>query len=75
MEFEGKVAIVYGGGGVIGGAVAKAWAREGAHAFLAGRTVGKLEAVARDIEATGGRAHVASVMRWIWSRCSVTPHR
>ena len=61
MELKSKVAVVYGGGGVIGSAVARAWAREGAQVFLAGRSRPKLDAVARDIEARGGRAHVACV--------------
>ena len=40
MMLEGKNAIVYGGGGAIGGAAARAFGREGARVFLAGRTVG-----------------------------------
>jgi NAD(P)-dependent dehydrogenase (short-subunit alcohol dehydrogenase family) len=55
----GKTAIVYGGGGAIGGASARVFAREGARVFLAGRTQSKLAAVARDIESTGGRAEIA----------------
>jgi 3-oxoacyl-[acyl-carrier protein] reductase len=55
---ENKNAVIYGGGGAIGGAVARACAREGAHVFLAGRTRAKLEAVARDI---GDAAEVARV--------------
>jgi NAD(P)-dependent dehydrogenase (short-subunit alcohol dehydrogenase family) len=58
---EGKNAVVYGGGGSIGGAVAGAFAREGARVFLAGRTLEKMERVARDIAATGGRAEAAQV--------------
>lgn len=61
MELDGKVAVVYGGGGVIGSAVAQAWAREGARVFLAGRSPGKLQAAARAIEQAGGRAEVAVV--------------
>jgi NAD(P)-dependent dehydrogenase (short-subunit alcohol dehydrogenase family) len=38
MLLEGKNAVIYGGGGAIGGAVARAFAREGARVFLAGRT-------------------------------------
>ena len=38
MLLEGKNAVVYGGGGAIGGAVARAFAREGARVFLAGHT-------------------------------------
>jgi NAD(P)-dependent dehydrogenase (short-subunit alcohol dehydrogenase family) len=58
---EGKNAIVYGGGGAIGGAAARGFAREGAHVFLAGRTQDKLDAVADDIRAAGGRADTAIV--------------
>jgi NAD(P)-dependent dehydrogenase (short-subunit alcohol dehydrogenase family) len=59
MLLENKNAIIYGGGGAIGGAVAREFAREGARVFLAGRTRQKLEAVASDIEADGGTAEVA----------------
>jgi 3-oxoacyl-[acyl-carrier protein] reductase len=61
MMLEKKIAVVYGGGGVFGGAAARAFAREGATVYLAGRTRAKLEAVARDIRAAGGVAHVAEV--------------
>ena len=43
MLLKGKVAVVYGGGGAVGSAVAKAFAREGAKVFLAGRTRSTLE--------------------------------
>ncbi|MGH3088488.1 MAG: SDR family NAD(P)-dependent oxidoreductase [Rubrobacteraceae bacterium] len=59
MLLENKNAIIYGGGGGIGGAVARAFAREGARVFLAGRTREKLDAVARDIESEGGSAAAA----------------
>jgi NAD(P)-dependent dehydrogenase (short-subunit alcohol dehydrogenase family) len=59
MLLENNNAIIYGGGGSIGRAVAKEFAREGAKAFLAGRTREKLEAVAEDIEAAGRSAEVA----------------
>lgn len=49
MLLAGKTAIIYGAGGAVGGAVARAFAREGARVFLAGRTPEKLEAVARSI--------------------------
>jgi NAD(P)-dependent dehydrogenase (short-subunit alcohol dehydrogenase family) len=61
MPLENKNAVIYGGGGAIGGAVARIFAREGASVFLAGRTREKLEAVAGDIEAAGGSAE-ASVL-------------
>jgi 3-oxoacyl-[acyl-carrier protein] reductase len=59
MLLEEKIAVIHGGGGAIGGAVARTFAREGAHVFLAGRTQARLDAVAADIRAAGGRAEVA----------------
>src|SRR5262245_5610748 len=56
---EGKVAIIYGGGGGIGSGVARCFAGEGAKVCLIGRTREKLEAVAHDIVASGGSAEVA----------------
>jgi len=58
---ENKNAVIYGGGGSIGGAVARAFAREGARVFLAGRTLATLETVAEDIAASGGMAETAPV--------------
>jgi 3-oxoacyl-[acyl-carrier protein] reductase len=58
---ENKNAVIYGGGGSIGGAVARAFAREGASVFLAGRTEASLEEVAGDIRAAGGQAQTAVV--------------
>jgi NAD(P)-dependent dehydrogenase (short-subunit alcohol dehydrogenase family) len=58
---EGKNAIIYGGGGGIGGGVARTFAREGARVFLAGRTREPLEAVAGEVTAAGGSAEVAVV--------------
>ena len=55
MLLENKVAVIYGGGGAIGGAVARAFAAAGAQVHLAGRTRAKLEKVAADI----GDAEVA----------------
>lgn len=61
MLLENKVAVIYGAGGSIGGAVARTFAREGARVFLAGRTRATLEAVAGDIRAHGGAVDVATV--------------
>lgn len=61
MLLEDKRAVIYGGGGSIGGAVARAFAREGARVFLAGRTREKLDAVAADVRAAGGAAETAVV--------------
>lgn len=61
LLLEGKSAVIYGGGGAIGGATARVFAREGARVFIAGRTQAKLDAVARDIAAAGGTAQTARV--------------
>jgi NAD(P)-dependent dehydrogenase (short-subunit alcohol dehydrogenase family) len=61
MLLEGKNAVIYGAGGSVGGAVARAYAREGAHLFFAGRTLSKVEAVAEEILAAGGMAETAQV--------------
>jgi 3-oxoacyl-[acyl-carrier protein] reductase len=58
---ENKNAIIYGAGGNVGGAVARAFARQGARVFLAGRTLAKLEEVAEEIRAAGGVAESAQV--------------
>lgn len=61
MLLRDRTAIVYGGGGAVGGAVSRAFAREGALVFLAGRTKATLDAVAKDIRDAGGKAEVAPV--------------
>ncbi|HEY6714457.1 MAG TPA: SDR family oxidoreductase [Rubrobacter sp.] len=61
MLLEGKNAVIYGAGGSIGSAVARAFAREGAKIFLAGRTRLKLEEVAQQIRSAGGVAETAQV--------------
>ena len=59
MLLDGKNAVIYGAGGSIGGAVARALAREGARVHLAGRTREPLEAVAREIRSSAGTAAAA----------------
>lgn len=61
MLLEDKVAVIYGAGGAIGGAVARAFAREGARLFLTGRHLAPVEAVAKDIVSAGGSAEAAEV--------------
>ena len=59
MLLEGKNAIIYGGGGAIGTAVAQKFAAEGARVVLVGRSDSRLQTVAERISAAGGRADVA----------------
>lgn len=61
MLLKDRNAIVYGASGAVGAAVARAFAREGARVFLAARHEGRLDAMARDLRARGGRADVAPV--------------
>ena len=61
MLLDDKVAVIYGAGGSIGGAMARAFAREGAQVFLAGRTQASLAKVADEIRRNGGVADIAVV--------------
>lgn len=61
MLMQDRTALVYGASGAVGGAVAMAMAREGAHVVLAARRPEPLAAVAHRIRAAGGRASVAPV--------------
>ncbi len=58
---EDKNAVIYGAGGSIGGAAARAFAGEGAKVHLAGRTLESLEEVAGQIRSAGGVAETAQV--------------
>ena len=61
MLLQNKVAVIYGGGGSIGGAVARAFADEGARVHVTGRSEESAAAVASDIITAGGRADSAVV--------------
>jgi NAD(P)-dependent dehydrogenase (short-subunit alcohol dehydrogenase family) len=61
MLLDGRNAVIYGAGGSIGGASARAFAREGAKVFLAGRTRATLDRLADEIRAAGGAAESAVV--------------
>jgi NAD(P)-dependent dehydrogenase (short-subunit alcohol dehydrogenase family) len=61
MMLQNKVAVIYGAGGAIGGAVARTFAREGAHLFLTGRQRVDVEAVAKAVVLNGGSAEAAEV--------------
>lgn len=61
MMLKDKVAVVYGAAGAIGGAVARAFALEGARLFVTGRRLEPVDDVARDITSAGGSAEAAEV--------------
>ncbi|MGI5193064.1 SDR family NAD(P)-dependent oxidoreductase [Streptomyces sp. CA-288835] len=61
MMLRDKVAVIYGAGGAIGSAVARAFAREGAEVFLTGRLQAPVEVVAKDIVSADGSAEAAEV--------------
>src|SRR5262249_6557251 len=61
MLLKNKTAVVYGAGGAIGEAVARALAREGARVFLTGRNRETIEALAKDIVLKGGFANAQVV--------------
>jgi 3alpha(or 20beta)-hydroxysteroid dehydrogenase len=56
MKLDGRVAIITGGGGAMGGAQARLFADEGAAVCVADLFLDKAEAVAQDINAGGGKA-------------------
>jgi NAD(P)-dependent dehydrogenase (short-subunit alcohol dehydrogenase family) len=58
-SLEGKVAIVTGGTGVLGGVMARGLARAGAKVVVLGRREGRAEALAAEITKTGGDALAA----------------
>ena len=68
MLLKDKVAVVYGAGGAIGGAVARAFAGEGARVFATGRRLAAVEAVgaeAAEVDALDEQAidrHLQSVI-------------
>ncbi len=61
MLLKNKTAVIYGGGGSLGGAVARAFAREGARVFVTGYREESIKKTANDIIAQGGHATYAIV--------------
>lgn len=61
MILQNKNAVIYGAGGSIGGAVAKAFADAGAKVFLTGHNLGPVQKLADEIIASGGVAQADQV--------------
>jgi NAD(P)-dependent dehydrogenase (short-subunit alcohol dehydrogenase family) len=61
MMLKNKVAVIYGAGGAIGGAVARAFAAEGAKLYVTGRRLAPLEVVGKEVLSAGGFAEAAEV--------------
>lgn len=59
-RLEGKLAIITGGGQGVGLGIAQAFAEAGASIVLTGRNMEKLQKVAPDLEARGGRVAVCA---------------
>ncbi len=61
MILKNKNAVIFGAGGSLGGAVAKAFAAAGARLFLTGRNISSIQKVADEIRAAGGHAETTQV--------------
>jgi 3-oxoacyl-[acyl-carrier protein] reductase len=72
MLLENKTAIIYGGAGAIGSAVASDFANEGAIVHLVARSGAPLEELSRRIAKSGGRAEVATLD--VTDRVAVAQH-
>lgn len=59
MDFTGKVIVITGAGQGLGAAFAKDFASLGGDVVLLGRTASKVEKIAKEIQAAGGRAWAA----------------
>jgi 3-oxoacyl-[acyl-carrier protein] reductase len=61
MLLRGTTAIIYGASGSLGGAVARAMAKQGAKVFVTGRRLDPVKALAAEIVASDGSAEAAEV--------------
>lgn len=61
MLLKNKNAVIYGAGGSLGNAMAKAFATAGARVFLTGRDLSSVQKTANEILASGGNAEVDKV--------------
>jgi NAD(P)-dependent dehydrogenase (short-subunit alcohol dehydrogenase family) len=61
QQLKGKTAVIYGAGGAIGSAVARAFAAEGASVHVTGHAMAAVQEIAEEIEAAGHEASAAAV--------------
>ena len=61
MLLKNKTAVIFGAGGSVGGAVALAFAREGARLFLTGRSLRSVDETAKKVRATSQSVETAEV--------------
>lgn len=61
MLLQNKNAVIYGAGGSLGGAVARALARAGARVFLTGKKLSSLQTLEQEILTSGGKAEAFEV--------------
>ncbi|WP_336515027.1 SDR family NAD(P)-dependent oxidoreductase [Pollutibacter soli] len=61
MLLKDKNAVIFGGGGSLGGAIAKAFAKQGARVFVTGHREDSIKKTADEITAEGGHASYAIV--------------
>jgi NADP-dependent 3-hydroxy acid dehydrogenase YdfG len=63
MMLKDKVAVIYGAGGAIGSAVARAFATEGAYLFLTGRRLAPVEVLAKEVASPEAAGSTLSTSR------------
>ncbi|WP_157558039.1 SDR family NAD(P)-dependent oxidoreductase [Niabella aurantiaca] len=61
MLLQNKNAVIYGAGGSLGGVIARAFAKEGAHVFVTGHRQEPIRKVMESIKSMGGNASMAVV--------------
>ncbi|HTH30754.1 MAG TPA: SDR family NAD(P)-dependent oxidoreductase, partial [Lacibacter sp.] len=61
MLLKNKNAVIYGAGGSLGGAFARAFAEAGATVYISGHHINAVEKLANEINAGGGKAIASEI--------------
>ena len=61
MLLNNKNAVIYGAGGSLGSAIARAFAKEGANLFISGHNIAPVKKLAAEIVNDGGKAEAAEL--------------